>query len=364
MNQSNLTSLKAIVIWIEQPDPKLISKIKCKVYYWADFLKIGVNITDAQADSAVAHIKPGHCSTLIYTSGTTGPPKAVMISHDNITWTTANMVYNYFSEADPLNQNDCLVSYLPLSHIAAQLLDIHVGMLFGGCIYFCQPDALKGSLTMTMRDVKPTVFFGVPRVWEKIQEKMVQLGRANSGIKQYIATWAKSIGREKSRLAQYGNSGGAPFGYGCARSLVFTKIKEALGLDKARACFSAAAPISVDTINYFASLDLPIYEVFGQSECTGPHTVSNHDDWKIGYCGRPMRGTLTKIDPALGELCYNGRHIFMGYMFMPDKTAETFDSEGYLRSGDVAEFDENNHPDIPPPSGIYSVCVYVYICIV
>ena len=104
-------------------------------------------------------------------------------------------------------------------------------------------------------------------------------------------------------------------------------------MDQVKGAFTAAAPISVDTLNYFASLDIPVFEVFGQSECTGPHTVSSPGNWKIGYCGRPIPGSESIIDPINGELCYRGRHIFMGYMYMPDKTAETIDEDGYLHSG-------------------------------
>jgi long-chain-fatty-acid--CoA ligase ACSBG len=138
-------------------------------------------------------------------------------------------------------------------------------------------------------------------------------------------------------------------------ALVFNNIKKALGLDQAKGCFTAAAPISPDTLWYFASLDIPVYEVFGQSECTGPHTVSAASQWKIGYCGRPLHGTETKIDRTNGELCYRGRHIFMGYMGMPEETAKTIDTEGYLHSGDVADFDENDHPEIPHPSGFMKI---------
>ncbi len=184
---------------------------------------------------------------------------------------------------------------------------------------------------------------------------MVQIGRESTGLKKQLAAWCKSLAAEKNRLAQFGNGGGAPCGYGCANSIVLNKIKEALGLDAAKGCFSAAAPIAPETLYYFASLDIPVYEVFGQSECTGPHTVSNEHQWKIGYCGRPLLGTETMIVPGNQELCYRGRHIFMGYMYMPDKTAETIDADGYLHSGDVAEFDENNHPDVPAPSGFMKI---------
>lgn len=350
---AKLSTVKALVVWGEPIDEELRSKCCAQVYTWDEFMALGKDqISDSDVTSRSDSIKPGNCASLIYTSGTTGPPKAVMISHDNITWTSQNIIDHYMD----LNHTDRVISYLPLSHIAAQLIDIFCMLLLGGCTYFAQPDALKGTLTTTMKEVKPTFFFGVPRVWEKIQEKMVQIGRSVTGLKKTISTWAKSVGSEHSRLAQYGNGGGAPWGYGCANSLVLKTIKEAIGLDQAKACFTAAAPIAPETLLYFASLDIHVYEVFGQSECTGPHTVSAQKCWKIGYCGRPMRGTESRIADDTQELCYRGRHIFMGYMYMPDKTAETIDEEGFLHSGDVATFDADGDSEIKVgPSGFMKI---------
>lgn len=172
------------------------------------------------------------------------------------------------------------------------------------------------------------------------------MGRESTGIKKHLGTLAKSMGTMKSKRAQFGEDGGAPCGYTCVNAIILSNIKQALGLDQAKGCFTAAAPISPDTLWYFASLDIPVYEVFGQSECTGPHTVSSKSQWKIGTCGRPLRGTQTRIDRTTGELCYRGRHVFMGYMHLPKETAETIDADGYLHSGDVAEFDNDNHPDV------------------
>ena len=330
MPKTSFPFLKALVVYAEDVlDKDIVAKCSFPVYLWTDFLSLGNNVTDAALEQRMAGIGCGNCSTLIYTSGTTGPPKAVMISHDNITWTAKNIGDSYFD----LNFKDRIISFLPMSHVAAQLFDIHVPIYLGCAVYFCQPDALKGTLTVTMREVRPTLFFSVPRVWEKIQEKMVQMGRQTVGVKKILATWAKGLGSEHSRLNQFGNDGGAPLGYGCAHAIVLSKIKDALGLDQVKGAFTAAAPISVDTLNYFASLDIPVFEVFGQSECTGPHTVSSPGNWKIGYCGRPIPGSESIIDPINGELCYRGRHIFMGYMYMPDKTAETIDEDGYLHSG-------------------------------
>lgn len=348
--KEKLPHLKCLVIWAEHPDAAVAQKCSVPVYFWDQFLEMGASVPDSALQERADALKPGHCSTLIYTSGTTGPPKAVMISHDNITWTISVFCDTYINAA----HTDRIVSYLPLSHVAGQLVDIYYPMYVGACSYFAQPDALKGSLVNTLKDVRPTLFFGVPRVWEKMMEKMVQLGRETTGVKKMLSTWAKGCASEHCSRMQWGNGGGAPWGYGCANSMVLSKIKEALGFDQCTGFFTAAAPISVDTINYFSSLDIPLYELFGQSECTGPHTSSKTGAWKVGYCGRPMPGTETRIAEN-GELCYRGRHIFMGYMYMPEQTEETIDSEGFLHSGDVAEFDENNDPDIPPPSGFMKI---------
>lgn len=345
--------LKAIVVYGEAINPEMSSQFSVPLYTFEDFMELGNGVSDSQVEDRQKKMQPGNCCTLIYTSGTTGPPKAVMISHDNVTWTAKNLIDNFLTD---LNLGcERIVSYLPLSHIAGQMIDIHAPMFIGGCTYFAQPDALKGSLTATLKDVKPTLFFGVPRVWEKIQEKMAAMGRETTGLKKSLSTWAKGCGAERTRRAQFGEDGGVSFGYGCAHSLVLSKIKAALGLDQCKYHYTAAAPIAAETLEYFGSLDIHVMEVFGQSECTGPHTASRPGAWKIGSCGRPMPGTETMIAKGTDELCYRGRHIFMGYMYMPEKTAETIDSEGWLHSGDVAIFDENNTPGIPAPSGFMSI---------
>jgi long-chain-fatty-acid--CoA ligase ACSBG len=347
----DLPDLKAIVVYGEAIKDSNRGAFTVPVYTFDEFLQLGSSVETSAVEARYLSIVPGNCSTLIYTSGTTGPPKAVMISHDNITWTAKCLLDNHIE----MNSGDRIVSYLPLSHIAGQMIDIHAPMYLGACTYFAQPDALKGSLTATLKDCRPTLFFGVPRVWEKIEEKMKQLGRETTGVKKMLSTWAKGCGTEHSRRCQFGGDRGLPFGYGCANSIVLSKIKEALGLDQAKYCFSAAAPISHDTVEYFASLDIPIFEVFGQSECTGPHTVACPHQWIIGYCGRPMPGTETMIAEGTNELCYRGRHVFMGYMYMDDKTDETIDADGYLHSGDVAEFDKNEIPGFVGPSGFMRI---------
>jgi long-chain-fatty-acid--CoA ligase ACSBG len=344
-----LSNLKALVVYGGEIDQEIADQCRVPVHSFEDFLKIGENVPDDELENRMNAQQPGHCCTLIYTSGTTGNPKAVMISHDNITWTTAALL-----ERVSLDHRERMISYLPLSHIAAQILDIHGPLNAGYQIFFARPDALKGSLSTTLKYVHPTIFFGVPRVWEKFYEVMQAAGRSTTGITRSIATWAKEIGTEKARINQFGNGGGAPCGYGVAAWIVFSKIKDKLGFDQCRLCLTGAAPISVEILNYFASIDIPIYEVFGQSECTGPHTINAPEAWKIGTTGRPMRGTQSKITEA-GEILYRGRHIFMGYMHNTEKTEETIDSEGWLHSGDVGEFDDDQLDNMVGEAGFMRI---------
>jgi len=166
------------------------------------------------------------------------------------------------------------------------------------------------------------------------------VAKETKGVKKAIASWAKAKASEKNRRQQFGGGGGAPMGFGCAHALILSKVKAALGLDQCKMAITSAAPISVDVLEYFASLDICVYELFGQSECTGPHTTNFPHAWKVGTIGREFSaGVKTKKLESNGEFCLYGRHVMMGYMKMPEKTAEAIDEEGWLHSGDVAEID-------------------------
>lgn len=334
--RDQLPDLKAIVQYIGEPDVK-----EDNIYSWAAFMEKGKEVSDDAIKERTASITPENCCTLIYTSGTTGKPKAVMISHDNLTWTAQQTV----ALLDMGKVQEHVVSYLPLSHIAAQMLDIAAPLCHGGCVWFAQPDALKGSLLATLKEVRPTSFLGVPRVWEKIQAKMKALGAQTTGMKAKISAWAKGKGYEGNMNLQAGQS--VPWGWWLANKLVFGKVREALGLDRARFLATAAAPISKDTLDYFLSLNLPLQEIYGMSECTGPQTVSIPGAMHSGSTGRVLPGAEMKIfepdNEGNGEICFRGRHIFMGYLFNDAKTKEAIDEEGWLHSGDVGQVDADGY---------------------
>uniref|UniRef100_A0A8C3AHN8 Long-chain-fatty-acid--CoA ligase ACSBG2 n=1 Tax=Cyclopterus lumpus TaxID=8103 RepID=A0A8C3AHN8_CYCLU len=333
--EDKLPHLKAIIQYKDALKEK-----RPNLYSWAEFMELGRDEPDAPLDAIISSQKPNQCCTLIYTSGTTGQPKGVMLSHDNITW-TALATSRHVGLTDATHTQELVVSYLPLSHIAAQMVDIWVTMRVGGATYFAQPDALKGSLVNTLKEVRPTAFMGVPRVWEKMQEKMKSVGAKSSTVRRKLAAWAKDVGLQTNltKMNQYVHLKLLTL------ALVFKKVRKALGLDRCNKCYTGAAPITKDTLEFFLSLDIPLYELYGMSESTGPHTISIPEAFKLTSCGKEIPGCKTKLhnpdEGGNGEICFWGRHVFMGYINMPEKTEEALDAEGWLHSGDLGKHDQN-----------------------
>jgi long-subunit acyl-CoA synthetase (AMP-forming) len=299
------------------------------VYSWSRFTGLGLDTPEAELDRRVAAQSADAMATLIYTSGTTGTPKGVMLSHDNLTWTAQAAISIIGSDPD-----HHAISYLPLSHIAEQVTSLHGPMALGSCVTFAES---MDKLGEALRDVRPTYFLGVPRVWEKIQEKIMAAGAKNPPLKKKIAAWARRQGlaggyAEQQKVAK-------PFTYRIANTLVFKKVRKQLGLDRARICITSAAPISRDTLEFFLSLGITICEVYGMSECTGPATASVPDRYRTGKAGFVLPGAELKIAED-GEICMRGRHVFLGYYKDPTATAETVDDEGWLHSGDIGTIDE------------------------
>jgi len=333
--RDNVPSLKTIVQYRGTPTVE-------GVLSWDQLIEMGKKEPDYILEDRLKRIAVNQCCTLIYTSGTTGAPKGVMLSHDNITWTALSTSI-YFNMTPGKEQ---IVSYLPLSHIAAQLADIYMSVVNAGTTYFAQPDALKGSLGGTLKEVRPTAFLGVPRVWEKIYDKMQEVGRKTKGVKKSIATWAKSVGLESNERKQHSDFS-KPMGFSIANAVVFKKIKAVLGLDRCHIFLSGAAPIAPEIVKYFHSLDICLTEIYGMSESSGPHTTGIEAAFKVGSAGRTIPGCTTIIDKpdkdGNGEVCMSGRNVSMGYLRNEEKTHEAIDDQGLLHSGDIGKIDSDGH---------------------
>ena len=303
------------------------------VLRWEEFLSRGDALDDSDFVERLEALEPDGLATLIYTSGTTGPPKGVMLTHHNLTW-TADATHGVV----PIHSDDRLVSYLPLSHIAEQIFTIHLPISTGFRIYFAESIA---ALADNIKEVRPTLFFAVPRVWEKFHDGVVAKLVEASGIKAKLAGWAQNVGREAVHIK---NRGGEPSGllgiqYKLASKLVHHKVLEALGFDQCRVAVTAAAPISPEVLEFFAGFDLPIIEVYGQSEGTGPTTANKPRNTKIGTVGLAYPGAEVRLADD-GEVLLKGGNVFAGYYKNQKATDETV-IDGWLHSGDLGSFDDD-----------------------
>ncbi|RHY04790.1 hypothetical protein DYB25_010506 [Aphanomyces astaci] len=308
-----------------------------RVYSFEAFIALGDAVDDVVVRDRIASQRPGHCLSLIYTSGTTGRPKGVMVSHDAFMFAQASLMHPFTT--DDFNNNDRMVSFLPLSHIAGQECDIGCQAVHGSHVYFAQPDALKGSLGATLKEVRPTFLLTVPRLFEKFMEKMQDVGRSTTGLKKVLVTWAKGVGAATVAASVFGQSGEVPWGFWLADYLVFQRVRQALGLDCCKFFYAGAAPLSQICFDYFAALNIPIYGVMGMSETSGIGFCNFPDQFKPLAIGTKNVGTEFRIDPSTGELDLRGRHVTMGYLKDKGETDRAIDADGWLHTGDIARVD-------------------------
>lgn len=296
---------------------------------WPELLRRAHEIPEAALDHRLEQQAPDDVATLIYTSGTTGVPKGVMLSHDNLIWTACIGV-----TAIGVRAGDNILSYLPLSHIAEQIVSIFGPLSFGGCTWFT-PDIVE--LATNLREVRPDFFLGVPRVWEKMQERMQAAGAERSPLQRRLVAWARRLGLAGGYADQQGRR--RPLLFPLANALVFRTVRRRIGLDRARVLVTSAAPIARSTLEFFLSLGMPIAEVYGMTECTGPATVSTPHRYRTGRAGFALPATELRIADD-GEICMRGRHVFKGYFKDAAATASTLDPDGWLHSGDIGEVDD------------------------
>jgi long-subunit acyl-CoA synthetase (AMP-forming) len=304
------------------------------VLSWAELLARGADKgRDAALDARIGAVRGSDVATLIYTSGTTGTPKAVQLTHDNLDFTRKT----YDAAMNVRGDDDHLVSYLPLSHIAEQTLTLHGHLANGHVVSFCPKLEL---LPTVLQEVRPTIFFAVPRVWERIEARMREAGASAPWVMRKVGAWARSVGLRAGKARFEGRP--LPRSYPIAKRLVFDRVRKRLGLDRCKIIVSGAAKLPVSTLEYFLSLDLPIHEVYGMSENCAMTTLNVPGATRIGTVGRALPGVEMRI-AADGEILVRGKHVFSGYLRDDAATAEAIDAEGWLHTGDVGEVDADGY---------------------
>lgn len=304
---------------------------------FADFLDSGADYPEEDLMAVQESLDTQDLATLIYTSGTTGVPKAVMLSHGNVIET----VYA-FAKMFTVTHEDVCFSYLPLAHIAEQMNSVVLPTYTGSTTYYVR--SLE-SMPEDLRRARPTVFFAVPRVWEKFMSGILAKLNDAPPLRRGLANWARKVCYKVTVLGHAEKKPG-PFlalQHKVAGKITF-KVRHALGLDRAHLAVSGAAPVGRDVLDFFASLGLTIFEVWGLSETSGPATWNRPGSIQLGTVGPPIIGCEVRLADD-GEVLVRGTNVFMGYLHNPEATAEAFDGE-WFKTGDLGGFDENGYLQI------------------
>jgi long-chain acyl-CoA synthetase len=292
---------------------------------------------DFDFEAAWRAVEPDDILTLIYTSGTTGPPKGVQLTHANLI-----SAVNGFDEVIAFPDDGRVVSWLPMAHIAERACSHYLPMLLGFTTTCC-PDPRQ--VVAYLPEVKPTWFFAVPRIWEKLKAA-IEAGVAaeQDAARKQATEWALGVGLKKVRAEQAGEEVPEELAqeYAKADELVLSKIRARLGLDQIESVNVGAAPTPREVIEFFHAIGVPLAELWGMSETTGFGACNPPDKIKIGTVGPAGPGAEIKLADD-GEVLMRGPMVTSGYRNQPEKTREAIDDEGWLHTGDVGEFDEDGY---------------------
>jgi long-subunit acyl-CoA synthetase (AMP-forming) len=278
-------------------------------------------------------VTPADVATLIYTSGTTGPPKGVELTHDNLVWTGKT-----WAEITDQPSDGRLMSYLPMAHLADRVVSHYLAMLTGACIT-CVAD--PKAAVPAVAETRPTLWLGVPRVWEKLKVSLEgQFGAVPDTTRRAVLARAVEAGIERVRKEQAGETVPDELRRECqlAEDEVLGGLRKQLGFDEGAFLLSGAAPLAMHVLEFFAALGLPINEGYGMTESSAVATMNREGARRLGTVGKALPGSEAKLAED-GELLVRGRLVMRGYRNLPEKTAEAVDGEGWLHTGDIAEID-------------------------
>ena len=283
---------------------------------------------DTAFDQMAREVSPADLATLIYTSGTTGEPKGVALTHGNI---AANQ--NITADDFNFGPTDACISFLPLSHITARALD-YVMYKHGAQVAYCSQ---FDKLPQSMREVRPTIIVGVPRVYEKIRQE-VERRAGLSPVKKHLLPAAVNLGLRSADTIYDGRRPSSPL-WKLADKLVYSKVREAFG-GRVHTFISGGAPLGIDTARWFAAVGIALYEGYGLTETSPVIALNTPVKHRVGSVGIPLNNVQLKLADD-GELLVSGPSVFSGYWQKPGANAECFDEKGRFRTGDIAHIDRD-----------------------
>jgi long-chain acyl-CoA synthetase len=322
-------------------DPKLL--------FWDDFLAMGKEHQAANpgaVEQRMAEATRDDVLTMVYTSGTTGPPKGAMLTVSNVEFAMRVLVEGGGFTSPPPSTSDVTLSYLPLCHVAERIFTTWFSASAGIQVHFAESIE---TVQPNLREVQPTILFGVPRIWEKVL--------AGVRIRIDSASWLKrSIGRFWLRVADgiavtIERTGGkhtlgSRLRYAIGWLFFFRSLRDRIGMRKVRYAASGAAPIAPEVLRFFMGIGIPMHEVYGMTENSAIATSNRPGRIKVGTVGEPHPEVELRIDETTGEILTKHAGTFKGYWRDPDATARAVDAEGWLHTGDVGEWVDGTHVKI------------------
>jgi long-chain acyl-CoA synthetase len=291
---------------------------------------------DFDVEQSVAQLRGSDVLTLIYTSGTTGPPKGVQLIHRNLLAAVEGL-----DELIEFPEDGRVISWLPAAHVAERNAHHYLPVVFGLQITCCDDPR---QVLSYLPEVRPSWFFAVPRIWEKLKAGLETMLAAQGDEQRERVQSALDAALRKVRLEQSGQEVPAELAeqVSQADAEIFAGLREMLGLDQIEAINVGAAPTPVEVLEFFHAIGLPLAELWGMSETCGAGTCNPREKIKIGTVGPPAPGVQIKLDSD-GEVLIKSDVVMAGYRNLPEKTAETFTDDGWLRTGDIGELDEDGY---------------------
>ncbi len=342
----SVTNCVGRILYVEQRGMDDISDER--LLFWDDFLKLGREHRDANPGAVAAKMaeaRDDDVMTLVYTSGTTGPPKGAMLTNTNAAFAMDKIVNldERMADGKALNSKDLIVTYLPLCHVAERIFSTWTLVSAGPSLNFAESIE---TVTDNLREVQPTIFFAVPRIWERLHASVLIRGNQASWFKKKVfdlgLRLAGSIGAEK---VAHGGSHTAKSRVLAVigEPLVFRAMRERIGLRRCRYAASGAAPIAPEVLEFFMGIGVPVFELYGMTENSAVATVNMPGRIKLGTVGEPYDGIGLRLDPVTSEVQTKHDGNFAGYWNKPEQTAETFTADGWLMTGDVGEWVDDTH---------------------